>query len=342
MANEIITNTYTRLDDETTILVINYNDEKRIEIKVDTKYFENIKKYLWNFSFSSTNKYGKNYFLVWTRFKEKLRKTSRSLKSMSMRKFIMGLSLGLDMTKDYDFTVVQKNIEDFTNFKESNLHLVSLKNVYSPNIEAKQKLEKGLKSRYNKEWSNRLKTQPSTQKITMKMATEIRELYTNHSQEELSKTYNVARTTITDVINYRSCNPYSYKDILKEEIAEIENVLTINLDVNYTRKSLVDLNKYQLLNYPYLIFKFDGHTVYYMTINDFQFYMEYYYNDVFIGSTQHCIENPLRKSSKRAKNNQITKLNKDSFGYAKDKNVVLTKDKIYAIINAIQNYLNNI
>lgn len=336
MAVDKVMNRYTKLDENTTVLEIETNQNKIFKLLVDSDIVPQLKEKQW---LLRNKKDTRNYVTVFCRETVDRRTTEnvRNRKYLSLRKFIYAVKKGIDI-KEVDSLRLKKMSEDGIEYDFRFSNITKSENTFQMfEEEGMKNWKQGLAKRYSKEWSKSLKN-VSTSKVDMEIALEIRKLALDFSQQEICEKYGVGRTTVTDIVNFRTWNPFAYDDILIEEIKDKEYQCQ-NIQINWEDNESEDLPKQQLKDIEYAKFTDGNFDIYFKFIGDFQFYLEYYYNNIFIGSSQHAIENPYKKMDNRFKNNQILILNKDKYGYAKEQNVILNNKKVYAILNAIKKSL---
>lgn len=200
-----------------------------------------------------------------------------------------------------------------------------------------------IKKRYTKSWSASLAkgNKNYSTVVTKETVSKIREMATNGtSQTDISRILNLKRTTVADILNYRTWNEYLVVDDMSTMYQDEFKKHQIDFQVSSDTK-LNDINEYLFMATKFKQFtSFDKQwLVNLMVVTEHQFYMEYYHNGNFIGSSQHSINNPFTTKRKSNANHQILQVKKDTFGYAKEQDVILTRERIYSIINGIEEAL---
>lgn len=303
-----VVNTYVKLNDETTKLEIKSRNGLK-EILIDSKHTKEVMKKRWYVSANN----------------ERVLAVKEDGGSR-LKTFIARLEEGLN-----------SRIK-LKNDNEHDLRCSNMENIVED--EKNDDWREGIKNRYSKDWSlNLTRNAKSTAKINKDIAEEIRnEALKGRTQSELVMMYGIKRSSIADVLNYRTWNDA----IVSEDIVRLYKK---ELDATVNSFNLLDDNSLKNINsHIFLSIKFrtfisidETYNVKLLAINKNQFYLEYYHKGQYIGSSQHLVNNPLTPENRRSCNNSIIKIKKDSYGYAKENNTVLTRELVYQILNSISN-----
>lgn len=303
-----VVNTYVKLNDGTTKLEINGKDGLK-DILIDSKHTKEVMKKRWYVSAND----------------ERVLAVKEDGGSM-LKNFIARLEEGLN-----------KRIK-LKKDNEHDLRCSNMKNIVGD--EKNDNWRDGIKNRYSKDWSLNLTINAkNTAKINKDIAEEIRsEALKGRTQAELVLMYGIKRSTIADVLNYRTWN----EDIVSEDIVKIykkELDATLNTFKLSDDNNLKNINSHIFLSIKFRTFisDYETYNIKLLAINKHQFYLEYYHKGHYIGSSQHLVNNPLTPENRRSCNHSIIKIKKDSYGYAKENNTVLTRELVYQILNSISN-----
>lgn len=325
-----VINTYKDNHDGTHTLTIKHFKKNAVVVLIDSKHYDKVKTKKWYV-------HTKNNALSI----QAQRQVGGKRTSISLRRFIAQETSHLNPNR-----VFLVNSDNPCDLREVNLSNTCDANIFS-NMNKDEKQKKlwvdGLKKRYSKDWSKSLAkgNKNYSTVVTKDTVTKIREMASQGTaQTDISRILNLKRTTVADILNYRTWNEYLVIDDISTKFKDEFNKHQLDFVVS-SNNTLQDINEYLFMatKFKQFISKDKKWVVNFMVVTEHQFYMEYFHNGNFIGSSQHSINNPYTTKRKSNANHQILQVKKDTFGYAKENDVVLTRERIYTIINGIEEAL---
>lgn len=140
--------------------------------------------------------------------------------------------------KDDDYTNIRKNNLTINTYEADDKFVETCKNTFKNMSEdAKEKFYRGMReNRYTKDWSDKLSSNKKGEKnpsalLTAKIVADIRYQYANSqgTQQSIADEYNVARTTIADILNYRTWNEVGENPDKKYRIYNENKIIVLDL-----------------------------------------------------------------------------------------------------------------
>jgi predicted XRE-type DNA-binding protein len=160
-------------------------------------------------------------------------------KSIYLHKLIVGASKEDKVYfKDKNYTNLRKENLSINTFEVDDAFREKRKKAYqNMSPQGKANLLRGIKwNRYSKEWSDKLSNtkkgeQNSNTKLNAQLVREIREAYATRrfTQQALADYYQVGRTTIADIVNYRTWNEIGEDPNKEYRVYKENEVIELNL-----------------------------------------------------------------------------------------------------------------